>query len=199
MSKRTKAVVVAVVVIVALIAAACIYGYVSGQKTPNQTDQPGQTVEPDTPNEPDTPDDQKTPDDTEKDPVQPENPNPSGGESVVVYVPDEQGETLTPVGTDAEDDSDQALVDALIAAGSLPEGAAVQSSSTADGVLTLDMNAVYGDAVRSSGTTGESLLIYSLVNTFVQARGVNSVLITVDGAPLESGHEIYDYPLEATG
>ncbi len=198
MSKRTKTVVVAVVVIIVLIAAACIFGYVSGRQTPEQTDQPNQTVEPDTPSEQDTPDDQQTPENTTENPVQPENPNPSGGDSAVVYVPDEQGETLTPVGTDVADDSDQALVDALIAAGSLPEGAAVQSSSTADGVLTLDMNAVYGDAVRSSGTTGESLLIYSLVNTFVQARGVNSVLITVDGAPLESGHEIYDYPLEAT-
>lgn len=198
MSKRTKVVVTAVIVIIVLIAAACIYGYVSGRQEPVENDTPNQneTVEPETPDEPETP---ETPDDTqEENPVQPENPNPSGGESVVVYVPDEQGETLTPVGTDATDDSDQALVDALIAAGALPEGAAVQSSSTADGVLTLDMNSVYGDAVRSSGTTGESLLIYSLVNTFVQARGVNSVLITVDGAPLESGHEIYDYPLEAT-
>ena len=130
--------------------------------------------------------------------VQPEQANPSGGESVVVYVPDEQGETLTPVGTDAADDSDQALVDALIAAGSLPAGVEVQSSSTENGVLTLDMNMVYGNAVRSSGTTGESMLIYSLVNTFVQARGVDSVIITVDGAPLESGHEVYDYPLQAT-
>lgn len=198
MSKRTKAVVAAVVVIIVLIAAACIYGYMSGRQTPEQNEQPNQTVEPDTPNGQETQDDQQTTDDTKEDPVQPENPNPAGGESVVVYVPDEQGETLTPVGTDAVDDSDQALVDALITAGSLPAGAVVQSSSTADGVLTIDMNAVYGDAVRSSGTTGESLLIYSLVNTFVQARGVNSVLITVDGAPLESGHEIYDYPLEAT-
>ena len=130
--------------------------------------------------------------------MQPEQANPSGGESVVVYVPDEQGETLTPVGTDAADDSDQALVDALIAAGSLPAGVEVQSSSTENGVLTLDMNMVYGNAVRSSGTTGESMLIYSLVNTFVQARGVDSVIITVDGAPLESGHEVYDYPLQAT-
>ncbi|HIX90561.1 MAG TPA: GerMN domain-containing protein [Candidatus Agathobaculum pullicola] len=198
MSKRTKAVVAAVVVIIVLIAAACIYGYMSGRQTPEQNEQPNQTVEPDTPNGQDTQDNQQTTNDTKEDPVQPENPNPAGGESVVVYVPDEQGETLTPVGTDAVDDSDQALVDALITAGSLPAGAVVQSSSTADGVLTIDMNAVYGDAVRSSGTTGESLLIYSLVNTFVQARGVNSVLITVDGAPLESGHEIYDYPLEAT-
>ena len=191
MSKRAK-VIAAVVIIVVVIAAACVFGYVSGRQ-PEDTTEPNQTVEPTTPDEPETPDDTQ-----QENPVQPENPNPTGGDSAVVYVPDEQGETLTPVGTDVADDSDQALVDALIAAGSLPEGAAVQSSSTADGVLTLDMNAVYGDAVRSSGTTGESLLIYSLVNTFVQARGVNSVIITVDGAPLESGHEIYDYPLEAT-
>lgn len=191
MSRQLK-IFLAVVIIVIVVAVACVFGYVSGQQ-PEDTTEPNQTVEPTTPDEPETPDDTQ-----QENPVQPENPNPTGGDSAVVYVPDEQGETLTPVGTDVADDSDQALVDALIAAGSLPEGAAVQSSSTADGVLTLDMNAVYGDAVRSSGTTGESLLIYSLVNTFVQARGVNSVIITVDGAPLESGHEIYDYPLEAT-
>ena len=191
MKKRTW--IIAIIVILAVIAAACVFGYLSGQTEPEQTEPPT-TVEPDT-----TPDDTEQPDDTQDEPVQPENPNPSGGESVIVYVPDEQGETLTPVGADAEDDSDQALVDALIAAGSLPEGVAVNSSSTADGVLTLDMNAAYGEAVRSSGTTGEHMLIYSLVNTFVQARGVDSVIITVDGAPLESGHEIYDYPLQATG
>lgn len=191
MKKRTW--IIAIIVILAVIAAACVFGYLSGQTEPEQTEPPT-TVEPDT-----TPDDTEQPDDTQDEPVQPENPNPSGGESVIVYVPDEQGETLTPVGADAEDDSDQALVDALIAAGSLPEGVAVNSSSTADGVLTLDMNAAYGEAVRSSGTTGENMLIYSLVNTFVQARGVDSVIITVDDAPLESGHEIYDYPLQATG
>lgn len=194
MNKKVK-VLAAVVIIILVVVAACVFGYMSGRQ-PDETNEPQQTVEPDvTPDDTTEPDDQTEPDDT---PVQPENPNPSGGDSAVVYVPDEQGETLTPVGTDVADDSDQALVDALIAAGSLPEGAAVQSSSTADGVLTLDMNATYGEAVRASGTTGESMLIYSLVNTFVQARGVDSVMITVDGAPLESGHEIYDYPLQAT-
>ena len=193
MKKRTG-IIIAIIVILAVIVGACIYGYMSGrnetENTPSETveggAQTGQTQE----EQPDEPEGGES--------VQPEQTNPSGGESVVVYVPDEQGETLTPVGTDAADDSDQALVDALIAAGSLPAGVEVQSSSTENGVLTLDMNMVYGNAVRSSGTTGESMLIYSLVNTFVQARGVDSVIITVDGAPLESGHEVYDYPLQAT-
>ena len=85
---------------------------------------------------------------TDKPAVQPENPNPSGTESVTIYVPDEQGETLTPTGADAKDDSDQSLVDALIAAGSLPEGVKVQSSSLENGTLTLDMNAAFGEAIR---------------------------------------------------
>lgn len=193
MKKRTG-IIIAIIVILAVIVGACIYGYMSGrnetENTPSETveggAQTGQTQE----EQPDEPEGGES--------VQPEQANPSGGESVVVYVPDEQGETLTPVGTDAADDSDQALVDALIAAGSLPAGVEVQSSSTENGVLTLDMNMVYGNAVRSSGTTGENMLIYALVNTFVQARGVDSVIITVDGAPLESGHEVYDYPLQAT-
>ena len=128
--------------------------------------------------------------------VQPENPNPSGTESVTIYVPDEQGETLTPTGADAKDDSDQSLVDALIAAGSLPEGVKVQSSSLENGTLTLDMNAAFGEAIRASGTAGETLKIYALVNTFAQARGATAVLITVDGKVLESGHEVYDYAIE---
>ena len=133
---------------------------------------------------------------TVKPAVQPENPNPSGTESVTIYVPDEQGETLTPTGADAKDDSDQSLVDALIAAGSLPEGVKVQSSSLENGTLTLDMNAAFGEAIRASGTAGETLKIYALVNTFAQARGATAVLITVDGKVLESGHEVYDYAIE---
>ena len=51
-------------------------------------------------------------------------------------------------------------------------------------------------SARRSGTAGETLKIYALVNTFAQARGATAVLITVDGKVLESGHEIYDYAIE---
>lgn len=187
--KKQVWILAAVVVIVAIVIGAVVFGFLAGEEEPAPKPPVTDPVPEPKPEQPD---------DGDKAPVQPVDPNPSGGDSVVVYVPDEQGESLTPVGADAKDDSDQALIDALIQAGSLPEGVKVQSSETADGILTLDLNTVYGDAVRASGTTGESMLIFSLVNTFVQARGVDSVLLTVDGAPLESGHEIYDYPLQAT-
>ena len=179
--KRSK-VITAVIAIIAVVAAACVYGYVRS-KPADEPEKPAVTGKPS---------DSKT----DKPAVQPENPNPSGTESVTIYVPDEQGETLTPTGADAKDDSDQSLVDALIAAGSLPEGVKVQSSSLENGTLTLDMNAAFGEAIRASGTAGETLKIYALVNTFAQARGATAVLITVDGKVLESGQEVYDYAIE---
>ena len=121
--KRSK-VITAVIAIIAVVAAACVYGYVRS-KPADEPEKPAVT-EPENPTTPETPDDSNSgkPSDskTDKPAVQPENPNPSGTESVTIYVPDEQGETLTPTGADAKDDSDQSLVDALIAAGSLPEG-----------------------------------------------------------------------------
>ncbi|WP_283674349.1 GerMN domain-containing protein [Butyricicoccus sp. Marseille-Q5471] len=131
-------------------------------------------------------------------PVEPTPPvvEPGTSTSVVLYVPDETVETLTPVGAEVADDSDQALVDALVEANALPAGCEIQSSKEAEGVLTLDMNVVYGNAVRSSGTAGETMLVYSLVNTFIQARGVDKVMITIDGGLLETGHAVYDTPLE---
>lgn len=142
--KRSK-VITAVIAIIAVVAAACVYGYVRS-KPADEPEKPAVT-EPENPTTPETPDDSNSgkPSDSKTDEpaVQPENPNPSGTESVTIYVPDEQGETLTPTGADAKDDSDQSLVDALIAAGSLPEGVKVQSSSLENGTLTLDMNAAF--------------------------------------------------------
>ena len=189
---RSK-VIIAVIAIIAVVAAACVYGYVRS-KPADEPEKPAVT-KPENPTTPETPDDRNSgkPSDskTNEPAVQPENPNPSGTESVTIYVPDEQGETLTPTGADAKDDSDQSLVDALIA-----EGVKVQSSSLENGTLTLDMNAAFGEAIRASGTAGETLKIYALVNTFAQARGATAVLITVDGKVLESGHEVYDYAIE---
>ena len=94
--KRSK-VIIAVIAIIAVVAAACVYGYVRS-KPADEPEKPAVT-EPENPTTPETPDDSNSgkPSDskTDKPAVQPENPNPSGTESVTIYVPDEQGETLT--------------------------------------------------------------------------------------------------------
>lgn len=179
MKKRTGIIVLSIILVAVILA---IYFLLrpAGSKQPEGADIPKQS-------------EQTTPEKT--------NPDNSSGESgekqpVVIYIPDEQGETLVPVGTESEDNSDAALIKTLVGMNALPEGTEVKSSKTEDGVLKLDMNKAYGDAVRSAGTVGESMLIYTLVDTFAQARGAEKVLITIEGAILETGHNVYDTPLE---
>ena len=40
------------------------------------------------------------------------------------------------------------------------------------------------------------MAIGGLVNTYIKNFGAQTVTITVNGEPLESGHNIYDMPLE---
>ena len=130
MKKNTK-IIVAVVVILLMVIGGCIYGFVLEKNEVGTPSQDNTQTEPVTPSKPEKPDDtqQETP------AVQPENPNPTGSESAVIYVPDEQSESLTPVGTDVADDSDKALVDALIKAGALPEGEASRAGGFQQPVL----------------------------------------------------------------
>lgn len=62
--------------------------------------------------------------------------------------------------------------------------------------LLLDFNGAFRDQLLTYGTAGERMMIGSVVNTFLSAYGAESILLTVDGEILESGHVIYDFPLE---
>lgn len=119
-------------------------------------------------------------------------------QAIVIYIPDEQQEGFEPVGTEVDANSDQAIVDALISANVLPDGCEVLSATLEGTELTLDMNMVFGNAMRSSGTAGETSKVYALVNTFAQAYAAQTVMITVEGGMFETGHQVYDAPLRPT-
>ena len=57
------------------------------------------------------------------------------------------------------------------------------------------MNAAFGAGMMSTGTTGEMLYLGALVNTVLDHADAESVLLTVEGEPLETGHNIYDEPI----
>ena len=59
----------------------------------------------------------------------------------------------------------------------------------------IDMNDAFLTQLRSMGTSGEYMLMGSLVNTFLDNYTAGSILVTVNGAVPESGHVIYDFPL----
>ena len=68
-----------------------------------------------------------------------------------------------------------------------------------DGVLHIDLNDAAAAQIRSYGTSGELLTVRSIVNTALEfVTAADSVVLTVNGGILETGHEIYDYPMTFT-
>jgi calcineurin-like phosphoesterase len=61
--------------------------------------------------------------------------------------------------------------------------------------LELDMNQAFYTQLTSMGTTGEKMLVGSLVNTFLSAYGTETVMLTVDRQIIDSGHIVYGEPL----
>ena len=64
-----------------------------------------------------------------------------------------------------------------------------------DGHIKADLNDAFAAQVRFLGTSGEYFLVGGIVNTLLDAFDGTEVMLTVNGAPLESGHNIYDYAL----
>ena len=89
------------------------------------------------------------------------------------------------------------LIRKLIEVGVLSEGTEILSEEITGTCLFLDFNTTFQNRVCSMGTSGEYIIIGSLVNTFLDnfKDAIESVYITVNGEILESGHVIYDFEL----
>lgn len=77
------------------------------------------------------------------------------------------------------------------------ENGAAFNTVTVDeaGHVKADLNDAFAAQVRSLGTTGEYFLVGGIVNTLLDAFDGTDVTLTVNGAPLESGHAVYDTAL----
>lgn len=118
---------------------------------------------------------------------------------ITLYLPNSDASGFTK--QDAQTDGTVASIVSLLAdAGAIPEGSEVLDSNIdATGVSTINMNAVFGQAVKSSGTTGEYLMLGSLVNTILTYYDLEDITLTVEGSTLETGHATYDTPLQFFG
>ena len=113
-----------------------------------------------------------------------------------LYLPNENADGFDTERVELAEDSPQALVDALIERGALPEGTEVlgefdRSAQTP----TVDLSQEFADAMASTGTTGESMLMGSLVNTFLYYYGIDSISVTAQGQVIETGHTEYSQPM----
>ncbi len=62
-------------------------------------------------------------------------------------------------------------------------------------VIELNLSKQFSNYLNMMGTSGEYIVMGSLVNTFLDAYDADSVKIMVLGAPLSTGHETYEEPL----
>jgi len=116
--------------------------------------------------------------------------------TIWVYYGNETAEhlvaTLYPIG----DFSEYSVLGALRTAGHFDGGVELLSFSQEGSHLTLDFNAAFAERVRSTGTAGEYIIMGSLVNTYLDAFSAATVTVTVEGQSWESGHVVYDAPME---
>lgn len=90
----------------------------------------------------------------------------------------------------------QNLINLLVEHEMLPEGVRVLNYQLENGIITLNVSAEFGEAMKGLGSTGEYLMIGSLVNTFLDVYDAEGMDLTSAGRHLESGHDIYDYILK---
>ena len=83
------------------------------------------------------------------------------------------------------------ILEQLVQAGALPEGVRVLSMDNG----ALDLNSAFLSFLNTMGTSGEYVVMGSVVNTYLTAFGLDRITITVEGNVPETGHSIYDEPL----
>lgn len=88
------------------------------------------------------------------------------------------------------------VLEALINAGVLTEDVQVNSIAWDEKNITVDFNSAFVDLINTQGSAGERMLMGCVVNTFLSANDAETMMITVDGEILESGHVVYDFPME---
>ena len=126
-------------------------------------------------------------------------PEPSAAAAsvtITVYTGDETAEHFLTQDVAAEALDENSVFAALKSVGVMPDNAELLDFAQNGGALTLDLSDDYARYIQSLGTSGEYIAIGCLVNTYLTAFGADTVSVTVNGAPLESGHAVYDMPLE---
>lgn len=115
-----------------------------------------------------------------------------------VYFANEKAENMDSEPIE-EEITPQKLVELLAKHDILTEKTKVNNMTEVDGKngkeLSVDFSQEFQDQLFQQGTTGEFLMMGSVVNTFLQAFEAKTMTITVNGQAVESGHCVYDQPM----
>ncbi len=117
------------------------------------------------------------------------------GAIINVYVSDDTAEHFVILQESADVVDENTVFDALKAAGTIPQEATLLSFSNDGGAITLDVSAEFASVVGTMGTSGEYMLLGSVVNTYLTAFDAQTVTLLSNGNPLETGHNVYFEPM----
>ena len=115
--------------------------------------------------------------------------------SYSLYIPNSNADGFDIEIIRTDDISAETVLTELIYRNILPDTVAINSFKMDNRMITIDFNQAFADVVCSMGTSGEFMIVGSVINTFLDAFQAESVYFTVDGQVLESGHTIYDFAM----
>ena len=113
-----------------------------------------------------------------------------------IYVPDENAENFNTIPTTIDALDAEIILEMLIENSMLNDDIALNSVELVNSQLNLDFNQAFLDQLLTYGTAGERMMIGCVVNTYLSIYEAETVYITVNGEIMESGHVIYDFPME---
>lgn len=133
---------------------------------------------------------------TEESPAEAPAEQAPAGVTLDVYVSDDTAERFVISPQTVATVDENTVFEALKAAGTIPQDTRLISFTRDGNALTIDMSGEFAAYVCTMGTSGEYMLIGSLVNTYLNALGGETLMIYSEGAAMETGHNIYDWPQE---
>ena len=118
---------------------------------------------------------------------------------VTIYTPNDNVDGFVVTEVELEELNETILLNELIKAKVVQDGIKInqfEKKTENDNVyLLVDFNESLGTTLNSCGSSGEYVIMGSIVNTFLKAYEADYFKFTIDGQIFESGHIIYDEPM----
>ena len=131
------------------------------------------------------------------DPVVEETPE---GTAFHLYCGDENAENIVQKTVYVDKVTEDSLMEELAGALKLDQNIRLKSISFGmhggDKVVMLDFNQAFADYVKKLSQSGETIVMGSITNTFLDCYQSELLLVTVEGKVLDTGREVYEEYLE---